>query len=66
MSMYQKTMFDRYYCIESLCHLKTSWKTLQKVNFCIAIMARLGAQWLSGRVLDSRQKASSALLHCGP
>ena len=23
MLMYQKTMFDRYYCIKSFCHLKT-------------------------------------------
>ena len=23
MLMYQKTMFDRYYCIQSFCHLKT-------------------------------------------
>ena len=22
MSVYQKTMFDRYYCIKSFCHLK--------------------------------------------
>ena len=40
-------------------------KTLRKVNFCIAIMARLGAQWLSGRVLDSRPKASPALGETG-
>ena len=23
MLVYQKTMFDRYYCIKSFCHLKT-------------------------------------------
>ena len=66
MLMYQKTMFDRYYCIGSLCHLKTSGKRFEKLIFCIAIMARLGAQWLIGRVLDSRPKASPALLRCGP
>ena len=26
MLVYQKTMFDRYYCITSFCHLKTSEK----------------------------------------
>ena len=25
--MYQKTMFDSYYCIKSFCHLKTFGKT---------------------------------------
>ena len=28
--------------------------------------AYMGAQWLSGRVLDSRQRASPASLPCGP
>ena len=40
MIMYQKTTFDRYYCIKSFCHLKTLEKTLRKVHFCISIMAR--------------------------
>ena len=40
MLVYQKTMFDRYYCIKSFCHLKTLEKTLRKVIFCITIMAR--------------------------
>ena len=34
MLVYQKTMFDRYYCI-----LENFGKTLRKVHFCIAIMA---------------------------
>ena len=40
MLVYQKTMLDGYYCIKSLCHLKTLEKGLQKVHFCITIMAR--------------------------
>ena len=40
MLVYQKTMFDRYYCIKSFCHLKTLEKTLQLVHFCITMMAR--------------------------
>ena len=27
MLVYQKTMFDRFYCIKSLCHLKTASKS---------------------------------------
>ena len=27
MSVYQKTMFDRYYCITSFCHLKNTSKS---------------------------------------
>ena len=34
MLVYQKTLFDRYYCIKSLCHLKTLEKIF-KVFFCI-------------------------------
>ena len=30
--MYKKTMFDRYYCIKSFCHLKTLEKRL-KISF---------------------------------
>ena len=29
MLVYQKTMFDRYYCIKSFCHLKTLENTLK-------------------------------------
>ena len=38
--MYQKTMFDRYFCIKSFCHLKTLEKRLEKLTFYITIMAR--------------------------
>ena len=31
--MYQKTMFDRYYCINSFCHLKTFEKCFEKLFF---------------------------------
>ena len=40
MLVYQKTIFDCYYCIKSFRHLKTRKKTLQKVHFCITIMAQ--------------------------
>ena len=30
MLVYQKTMFDRYYCIKSFCHLKTLEKRFEK------------------------------------
>ena len=30
MLVYQKTMFDRYYCIKSFCHLKTLEKRFKK------------------------------------
>ena len=33
MLVYHKTMFDRYYCIKSVCHLKTLEKTLRKFIF---------------------------------
>ena len=36
MLVYQKTMFDGYYCIKSFRPLKTG-KTLQKVQFCITL-----------------------------
>ena len=29
---YQKTIFDRYYCIKSFCHLKI-WKIASKSSF---------------------------------
>ena len=32
MLVYQKTMFDRYYCIKSFCHLKTLEKRSKKVH----------------------------------
>ena len=38
MLVYQKTMFDRYYCIVIL-SLENFGKTLRKVHFCITIMA---------------------------
>ena len=40
MLVYQKTMFDRYYCIKSFCHLKTLEKRFEKFIFSITIMAR--------------------------
>ena len=33
MLLYQKTMFDRYYCIKSFCHLKTLEKRFEKFIF---------------------------------
>ena len=33
MLVYQKTMFDRYYCIELLCHLKILEKNASKSSF---------------------------------
>ena len=33
MIVYQKTMFDRYYCIKSFCHLKTLEKHFEKFIF---------------------------------
>ena len=33
MLMHQKTMFDRYYCIKSFCHLKTLEKSFEKFLF---------------------------------
>ena len=32
MLVYQKTMFDRYYCIKSFCHLKTLEKRFEKLS----------------------------------
>ena len=37
MLVYQKTMFDHYYCIKSFCHLKTLEKRFEKINFCTCI-----------------------------
>ena len=39
MLVFQKTMFDRYYCIKSFSQLKTLEKMLRKVIFFISIMA---------------------------
>ena len=33
MPVYQKTMFDRYYCIKSFCHLKTLEKRFEMFIF---------------------------------
>ena len=33
--VYQKTMFDRYFCIKSFCHLKTLEKRFEKFIFVI-------------------------------
>ena len=35
MLVYQKTMFDCYYCIMSFCHLKTLEKCLEKFFFVL-------------------------------
>ena len=35
MLVYQKTMFDRYYCIKSFCHLKTLQKSFEKFIFVL-------------------------------
>ena len=35
MLMYQKTMFDRYYCIKSFCHLKTLEIRFEKFIFVL-------------------------------
>ena len=47
MSVYQKTMFDRYYCIKCILLLENFGKPAQKVVFCIIIMARKSMQDLS-------------------
>ena len=39
MLVYQETLFDRYHCIKSLCHLKTLEKTPFKFFFVLPIMA---------------------------
>ena len=38
-SLSEKNMFDRYYCIIAFCHLKTL-ENISKSSFCITIMAR--------------------------
>ena len=38
--MFQKSMFDRYYCIETFSHSKTWRKYLEKFFFPVPIMAR--------------------------
>ena len=35
MLVYQKNMFDRYYCIKSFCHMKTLEKRFEKFIFVI-------------------------------
>ena len=40
MLMYQKSIFDRYYCISTFCRSKTLEKLLRKVFFPVPIMAR--------------------------
>ena len=36
MLVYQKNMFERYYCIKSLCHWKTLEKRFEKFIFVMA------------------------------
>ena len=40
MLVYQKTMFDHYYCIKSLCRLKTLKNASKSYIFFITIMER--------------------------
>ena len=40
MLVYQKTMFDHYYCIKCILSLENFGKALCKLHFCIPIMAR--------------------------
>ena len=35
MLVYQKTMFDRYYCIKSFCHFKNLEKRFEKFIFVL-------------------------------
>ena len=42
MLMYQKSMFDRYYCIKSFSRPKTLEKMHRKALFPVPIMARKG------------------------
>ena len=35
MLVYQKTMFERYYCIKSFCHFKTLEKRFEKFIFVL-------------------------------
>ena len=44
MLMYQKNMFDRYYCITCILSLENFGKTLRKVHFCITTMAHKSMQ----------------------
>ena len=48
MLVYQKTMFDCYYCIKCILSLENFGKPLRKVYFCITIMALKSVQHLSG------------------
>ena len=40
MLVYQKTMFDRYYCIQSFFSLVNFGKFLRKVHICITIIQK--------------------------
>ena len=50
MLVYQKTIFNRYYCIKSFCHLKTFGKRLRARLFICALWSPAGkglTSWLS-------------------
>ena len=40
MLVYQKTMFDLYYCIKSFCHLKTLEKHFEKFIFVLGLFQK--------------------------
>ena len=61
--MYQKSMFDRFYCIKTFFRLKSLEKLLQKVFLPVPIMARKST--LPANVLKTAlpgQRLTSSLL----
>ena len=60
MFMYQKTIFDRYYCMKSFCHLKTLEKNASKSSFLFTtcIMARKKHPVLKTPVPEQRLTSS--------
>ena len=57
--MYQKTMFDRYYCIKSFCHLKT----LENASKSLFLYYYNGAQKHEGSVCFKSLFQSKDLRH---
>ena len=60
MLAYQKTMFDRYYCIKSFCHLKTLEKRFEKIflYYCNGTQKHEGLVGLKKPVPEQRLTSS--------
>ena len=63
MVLYQKTMFDRYHCIKSFCHLKTLEKRSEKFIFALLSCAQMHEIFVGLKEPVLEQKLTSSIRH---